>query len=69
MKTKRKVLRKASAKAKCASFEIEINAQFSPHGLASDEVNDVQRKLKNGLAELVAKLPFAHVYPFEVKVR
>ncbi len=69
MKKQNKVVRKAKATAKCASFDIQIAAEFSPHGLAAGEVDDIKRKLKNGLAELIAKLPFAHVYPCEVRVR
>lgn len=67
--TLKQVERKVRAQAKCASFDIEISATFKPHGLGSEEVNDVQRKLRNNLSNAIAKLPFAHVYPCEIKVR
>lgn len=66
---KQSKIRKASAQAKCATFDIEISASFQPKGLAAEEIDDVQRKLKNGLADLISKLPFAQTYPFEVRVR
>ncbi len=57
------------AEANCASFAISLDVAFVPHGLAASEVEDVKRALKNGISQMVSKLPFAHVYPFEVKVR
>lgn len=64
-----KKIRTVKAQAKCQSFDIEIEAKFTPKGLVPDEVDDVRRKLKHQMTEMVAKLPFAHVYPFEVTVR
>lgn len=66
---KKATLRTVKAQAKCASFDIEISATFKPRGLGAEEVNDVQRKLRNNLSNAIAKLPFAHVYPCEIKVR
>lgn len=57
------------ARAKAASFDIEIEAVFTPHGLSSEEVNDVKRKLGQNLTEAVAKLPFAHIFSHEVKIK
>ncbi len=65
----KKTVRRMTAKAKCASFDIELTAQFAPHGLASDEINDVQRKLKQKITEAISSLPFAHIYPWEVRLR
>lgn len=57
------------AKAKCASFDIEIVATIRTKGLVPDEVNQIKRKLKQKFTDAVAVLPFAHVYPCEVRVR
>jgi hypothetical protein len=61
--------KRVRATAKCASFDIEITATIKTHGLANAEADDVKRKLKHQLAASVAALPFAHVYPGEVRVR
>lgn len=66
---KNKKTKRVTAVARCESFDIQISAEFTPRGLGSDEVLDVQKKLKNDLAVTIAKLPFAHIYPFEVRVR
>lgn len=61
--------KKVKAQAKCASFDIEVSAEFIPHGLATSEVADIQRKLKQKIADSIASLPFAHIYSCEVNVR
>ncbi len=66
--TKKRPAKFVKGEAKCASFDIQISAEFFPRGLATAEIEDVRRKLKNSIAQMVARLPFAHVYPFEVKV-
>lgn len=68
MKKQSKV-KKASATAKCLTFDIEMTASFQPRGLDAEEVQDIQRKLKDGMAQLISKLPFSETYPFEVQVR
>lgn len=57
------------AKAKCASFDITIVATIESTGLIPSEIEDVKRKLKQKLSTVVASLPFAHIYPCEVKVK
>lgn len=57
------------AKAKCNSFDIEITATFTPRGLTAAEVEDISKKLKHKFTQAVSTLPFAHVYPHEVRVR
>lgn len=56
------------AEAECASFDIKLNATITSDGLTVEEVNDIKRKFKQQLTNNISKLPFAHVYPFEVKV-
>lgn len=66
----KKVEKKVRATAKCASFDIELHATIVPNGsLAASEVADIQRKLRQKLAETVSGLPFAHIYSHEVRVR
>ena len=61
--------KQVSAAAKCASFDIEVIASLNMKGLAPSEQDDVRRKLRNELAKVISKLPFAHVYPSEVKTK
>lgn len=61
--------KKITATAKCASFDIDLNAVIKTKGLAANEVEDIQRKLRQGVADVISKLPFAHVYSHEVRVR
>lgn len=61
--------RKVRAAAKCASFDIQIEAVFTANGLSNEQISDIRRKLRQTLAGGIAKLPFAHVYPCEVKLR
>lgn len=66
---KKALEKRVRAQAKCASFTIDIDAKFYPHGLAAGEVDDIKRKLRQKLADAVASLPFSHVYPCEVRTR
>lgn len=66
MAKKEKVVR---ARAKCASFDIEVEARISGKTLVADELDNVRRKLKHKLTTTIAGLPYSHVYPYEVTVR
>lgn len=66
---KKPIKKVVRARAKCASFDIEVTAEISTKGLVPDEIRDIQRKLKDQLAKSISVLPFAHVYPSEVRVR
>jgi hypothetical protein len=65
----RDATKKVRANAKCASFDIEVTAVIKTHGLAAAEVEDVKRKFKHNITTAIAGLPFAHVYPCEVRVK
>lgn len=69
VKQKSKPQKKVKATAKCETFDIEINAAFTPRGLSIEQVSDVHRKLKQSLADAISKLPFAFIYPWEVKIK
>lgn len=67
---KAKKAKRVVAKAKCAQFDISVSAEFTPSAnLAGEEIQDIQRKLRQKIAEAVASLPFAHIYSHEVHVR
>lgn len=66
MKTKKARIR---VQAECASFDISISANVESSTLVNQDMDDVKRKLKHELAKTIAGLPFAHVYPFEVRVQ
>jgi hypothetical protein len=66
MKTKRSRIK---VQAECASFDITVTAQVESSTLVAQDMDDVKRKLKHELAKTIAGLPFAHVYPFEVRVQ
>lgn len=55
--------------AKCASFDIEVEAKINTKGLVADEIEQVQKELKHKMTAVIAKLPFAHIYPYEVTVK
>lgn len=61
--------KKVTAKATCPCFSIDISALIQTKTLTPGETQLVKRKLKQQLTEIVAKLPFAEVYPHEVNVR
>jgi hypothetical protein len=61
--------KKIKVTARCASFDVEIEATVNARGLVADEVDMVTKNLKHRLQNTVAKLPFAHVYPYEVRVK
>lgn len=63
------VTKRVRATCKAANFEIDITAEFKAGGLASFESDEVKRRLRQGLADMIAKLPFAEVYPNEVRLR
>jgi hypothetical protein len=65
----KKTIKKVTATAKCASFDIEMTATITGKGLVKSELEDVQRKLRHKITTTIADLPFAHVYPNEVRVR
>lgn len=69
MKKTKVVQRKVTATAKAEGFDIEIVATFRPRGIASFEIDEVQRTLRQNLTMAVSKLPFAHIHSHEVKVR
>lgn len=60
---------KVSATAPCASFEIEVKAKIVSKNLSSEEMKDVQRKLKQKLSDTIAQLPHSHIYPCEVVLK
>jgi hypothetical protein len=66
MKSKRTRIK---ADAECASFDINLNATITSTNLTAEEVNDIKRKFKQQITTTIAKLPFAHIYPFEVTVK
>lgn len=58
------------ANAKCASFDIEVQAVIKPNShLTSEEVTEISKKLRQKLSDGIANLPYAHIYPHEVRVR
>lgn len=61
--------KKINLKAKCASFDIEIQAKINTKGLCADEIEQVQKNLKHRLSDSVSKLPFSHIYPYEVSLK
>ena len=66
MRTKAK---KVSATAKCDCFDIDVSVDLRTRGLVDDEAEEVRRRLRDGLTKLIAGLPFARVYPFEVRTK
>ncbi len=61
--------RKVSALASAPCYQIEIVAKITNTNLSTEELVKVQSDLKHRLQSQIPKLPFAHMYPFEVTVK
>lgn len=59
---------KVKATALCAGYDIEIQAKIKSKTLVGEDLAKVRRKLRQKLADGVASLPFAEIYPHEVEV-
>jgi len=65
----KKQIRKVKATARCACYDIEVSATINASTLSTEEIENVRRKLKHKITTTIAGLPFAHVYPHEVRVK
>lgn len=62
--------RKATAKAKGATFDIEVTAVINTKKvLSSEETLEIQKDFKQRLCDSISKLPYAHIYSHEVQIR
>lgn len=65
----KKQTKRVKVTANCASFNIEATVVINTDVLTHHEANNVVRQLKHKLTQAISSLPFAHIYPHEVKVK
>ena len=62
--------KKVMVNAAGACFQIEIAAKITNSGtLSTEEMSKLQDKLKHIFTMQIPKLPYAHLYPFQVNVK